>query len=122
MKNNRMNVLSAAVVSAIAIGTLGFAGCKSKPPSNEPTLPPPAMQPAASQPAVAPAPAIAPTPAIPEFKAEPVKYTVVKGDSFSKIAKNHGVGMKELAAYNNMSLEKPLQIGKVLNIPAKAAK
>ena len=132
MKNKRMNVLGVVAVSAIAIGALGFTGgCKSQEPEkNYPTIPPPSSQPVSAQPALPPTPAAkppaaniaSPAPAIHNAKAKAVKYTVVKGDSFSKIAKKFGVGMKPLASYNNMSLQKPLQVGKVLMIPPKAAK
>lgn len=121
-----MTVFGVSIISAVAIGALSLSGgCKSKPPAEDKSLvpPPPAAQPVAapiaSQPA-APAP-IASAPVAPA-KAEGISYTVVSGDSFYKIAKNHGVGMKELAAYNNMSLEKPLKVGAVLKIPPKAAK
>lgn len=55
MNNRRMKVLSAAAVSAIAIGTIGFmGGCKSQEVLKErPFIPAPAMEPSA--PAAAPA-------------------------------------------------------------------
>lgn len=48
---------------------------------------------------------------------EQIKYTVQKGDSYWKIAKNYGVGVKELAAYNKMDVNKPLLAGTVIEIP-----
>ena len=47
-----------------------------------------------------------------------IYYTVKKNDSFWKIAKNHGVTMQSLAAYNDMPLNKILQVGDKLRIPA----
>jgi membrane-bound lytic murein transglycosylase D len=64
---------------------------------------------------------ISTTPAIPEMKTEPVKYTVKSGDSFWKIARMYGVSKEELAAYNKMSLQKPLKIGVNLMIPPGGA-
>jgi len=46
-----------------------------------------------------------------------IYYTVKKNDSFWKIAKNHGVTMQSLAAYNDMPLNKVLKIGDKLRIP-----
>jgi len=48
---------------------------------------------------------------------EQIKYTVKKGDSYWKIAKSYGVGVKELAAYNKMDVNKPLLAGTVIEIP-----
>ena len=48
-------------------------------------------------------------------------YTVVKGDSFSKIAAKHHLNASELAKANNLKLSSPLQIGQKLIIPGKAA-
>jgi LysM repeat protein len=50
-------------------------------------------------------------------KTDAIKYTVKRGDSFWLIGKKYGVSQQELAAYNKMSLKKPLKIGQVLNIP-----
>lgn len=44
-------------------------------------------------------------------------YVVKRGDSFWKIAKKYGVSMRNLAAYNDMSLNKVLRIGEKLKIP-----
>lgn len=53
----------------------------------------------------------------PDIKTAPITYTVVKGDSFWKIANMYGVTQKELAVCNNLSLDKPLPAGTVLLIP-----
>ncbi|MFA6714394.1 MAG: SUMF1/EgtB/PvdO family nonheme iron enzyme [Victivallaceae bacterium] len=44
-------------------------------------------------------------------------YTVQKNDSFWKIARKHGVTMRELAYYNNVPLNKVLIVGEKLKIP-----
>lgn len=62
-------------------------------------------------------PEVAELPPLPEIKEEPVSHTVRKGESFWKIAKHYGVGMKELAEYNGKALNKPLKVGTVLKIP-----
>ena len=54
----------------------------------------------------------------PEVKTEIIVHKVKKGDSFWKIARMYAVGMKELAAHNNMDLKKPLRAGIVLEIPS----
>jgi LysM repeat protein len=50
--------------------------------------------------------------------ATPKKYTVVKGDSFSKIAGKFGVSVAALEKANEGVDPKKLQIGKELTIPA----
>ena len=134
MKVKSISILTRlAAVSAISAVALSFSsGCKSATKGN-PTVPPPSNQPAAAQP-LSSQPAItqpatlveqpantAPvtSPAIPDVKGKAGTYSVQKGDTFSKIAKKYGVGMKELATYTNLSLQKPLQIGTTLKIPQK---
>ena len=56
-------------------------------------------------------------PGFPSVKTKTISYKVRKGDSFWKIARMYGVGMKELAAYNNMDLKKTLLAGKTIQIP-----
>ena len=135
MKDKRINLLSGlAAVSAIAAVTLAFSsGCKSHATKENSNVPAPAIQPATAQPVSIQPAAVQPvksapaslaaapvsTPAIPDAKAEAATYSVQKGDTFSKIAKKYGVGMKELADYNKMSLQAPLQIGVTLKIPPK---
>ncbi|MDD5698992.1 MAG: LysM peptidoglycan-binding domain-containing protein [Victivallaceae bacterium] len=62
-----------------------------------------------------------PAVAAPPFKLdkvpESVVYTVQKNDSFWKIARKYGVSMQNLAAYNNMPLNKVLRVGQKLKIP-----
>ncbi len=50
------------------------------------------------------------------------KYIVRKGDSFSRIAARFHIKAADLAAANNLSLEKPLQIGQKLVIPKPGQK
>ena len=134
MKARLINILSRlAAVSAISAVALSFSsGCKSATKVN-PNVPPPSNQPAtaqplSSQPAITLPAALVEQPAntapvtsqaIPDVKGKAGTHSVQKGDTFSKIAKKHGVGMQELASYNNMSLQKPLQIGTTLKIPQK---
>ncbi|MCK4981974.1 MAG: LysM peptidoglycan-binding domain-containing protein [Victivallaceae bacterium] len=59
-------------------------------------------------------------PSPPTFELTPpqgIIYTVKKNDSFWKIARKHGVTMQNLAAYNNMPLNKILRVGQKLKIP-----
>lgn len=56
-------------------------------------------------------------PMLPEFKTELLKHTVAKGESFWTIAKKYGISKEELAAQNDIPLDKPLKIGTVLTIP-----
>ena len=53
----------------------------------------------------------------PEVNTETIAYKVKKGDSFWKIARMYGVGMKELAAFNKMDLKEPLNAGEIIEIP-----
>lgn len=46
-----------------------------------------------------------------------IKYKVAKGDSLSKIAKNHGISVHELASYNNITDPSKIKIGQTINIP-----
>ena len=91
MKNSRVNVLGTAIISAIAIGTLGFmGGCKSQEilkdrpyvpaPSNQEPANPPApavVAPVVVQPVLPPPPppVIVPAPAV--VKPAPVKEETV---------------------------------------------
>lgn len=90
----------------------------------------------ADVPAVAPAPAAkeekkeetkapaseAKAPAATETKEAPktAEYVVKKGDTLSKIAKEHGIAWQELKKENGIADEKKLQVGQKLKVPAKA--
>ena len=56
-------------------------------------------------------------PGFPKVQAEAIEYKVKRGDSFWKIARMYGVGMKELAAFNKMDIKKSLNAGELLKIP-----
>lgn len=123
MSNKRLAVLfGVAAVHVLAIGALSLTGgCKTQEVlKDRPYIPAPTDAPAAVQP-VTPVAVEPAAPAIPEIKIEPLKYTVKSGDSFWKIAKDYGVSKEELAAYNKMSLQKPLKTGATLMIPPGGA-
>lgn len=46
-----------------------------------------------------------------------VKYTVKKGDSLWRVSKMFDVSVRELAAYNNMDVNRGLRVGTILQIP-----
>lgn len=61
-----------------------------------------------------------------EPKTEPVKaedtiYTVVAGDTLSKIAKKYGTTYQALAAYNGIANPNIIRVGQKIKIPAQAA-
>lgn len=109
-----------AAVHVLAIGAFSLTGgCKTQEVlKDRPYIPAPADAPAV-QPVTPMVESIAP--AIPEIKIESLKYTVKSGDSFWKVAREYGVSKEELAAYNKMSLQKPLKIGATLMIPPGGA-
>lgn len=47
----------------------------------------------------------------------PATYKVKSGDSLSKIAKNHGCTVKELAELNGFPINKKLDVGETLKVP-----
>ena len=47
----------------------------------------------------------------------PATYKVKPGDSLSKIAKNHGCTVKELAELNGFPVNKMLDVGETLKVP-----
>jgi len=73
---------------------------------------------------IAPIEPVAPVKKSPaQNKANLEKYTVVKGDSLSRIAyKYKGFSYFELAKVNGIDVKKPLKVGQVLVIPAKGVK
>ena len=112
-----------AAVHVLAIGALSLTGgCKTQEVLvSRPYIPAPTEAPPVAVQPVTPVVIEPIAPAIPEIKTEPVKYTVKANDSFWKIAREYGVSKDELAAYNKLSLQKPLKIGAVLMIPPGGA-
>ncbi len=69
--------------------------------------------------ASAPASANTPTAVITTTSATPGKYTVLKGDTLSGIARKHNIPLSALYAANGLSEEKSgIRDGQILNIPA----
>ncbi len=138
----KVAVLSIFAFNVLAISPLLIQGCKDKQaatqtdagttPTNDvaadtsskpadtttnvaPPLPAPAQNPVPPQ--VAQAPVVA-QPPVPAAAAD---YVVVKGDSFSKIAHDHGITVKALEEANPGLDPAKLQIGKKLQIPGATA-
>jgi LysM repeat protein len=85
------------------------------PPMSEPTNLTTTLPPTVTNLSV-PVPPIVPVePVVPTVGSE---YKVVSGDSLAKIAKNHGVTLKELQAANPSVIPTKLKIGQKLTIPA----
>lgn len=51
----------------------------------------------------------------------PASHTVAMGESLASIATRYGMSRQELAATNNLSLDRPIQIGQVLRLAPAAA-
>ncbi len=47
----------------------------------------------------------------------PREYTVQKGDTFYRIAKNNGISVDDLISYNKLKQDSVLKVGQVLKIP-----
>lgn len=63
----------------------------------------------------------APVTATPAATVADTKYTVVKGDTLSAIAKKYGISLQELLAANpNIKNANLIKVGQVINIPGKA--
>lgn len=138
-KNKKRARVKVAVFSIFAFNILLIAplliqGCKEKQPpaatdnsaaptndvaadtNTAPALPAPATNAVTAPVVQAPVPPVveAPVPAATE-------YVVVKGDTYSKIAHDHGTTVKALTAANPGVDPAKLQIGKKLQIPAATA-
>ncbi len=48
-----------------------------------------------------------------------IYYTICKGDSLWKIAKHFNLTIKEITSYNNLDINKPIDVGLILMIPSK---
>jgi LysM repeat protein len=95
------------------------------PPAFESTNAPPAATNAAVEPVTAPAPTPTPAPAETSTPVAPAaggtEYAVVKGDSFSSIAKKLHVSVKAITEANPGVDSSKLKIGQKLHIPAAAS-
>ncbi len=134
-KNKTRSRIKVAVFCVVAINVLGLTallmqGCKreqeadnSQQPAADTNAPPvvdtnapPAVD-TNAPPATPVVPAVAPAaPVAPENAA--TEYVVVKGDSFSKIAKKYGVTVKAVEAANPGIEPTKLKVGQKLSIPA----
>lgn len=112
-----------------------LSGCVRRPLllRNRPNVPPPSLDPESDEMPLVAGPPLemykVPPPflieqeqkeikeVVPEIKTSSLTHEVKKGDSFWKIARMYGVTNTELAACNNLPLDKPLKIGTVLVIP-----
>jgi LysM repeat protein len=109
-----------------------FTGCIQRPLllRNRPNVPPPSLDPNSDEIPETYGTGVIATPpvvievdheitqiTVPEIKDTPITHTVVKGDSFWKIARKYGVSKDELAECNNLDLQKPLKTGTVLVVP-----
>ena len=59
------------------------------------------------------------TPAKPAYSGKVFELTVASGDTLSTIAKAAGVSVKEIMEINGLKSADKLQVGQVLQIPAK---
>ena len=70
-------------------------------------------------------PALVNNPPVQSYKAPPevstMSYTVKRGDSLWKVAKNHGVSVDDLARVNDISKSSGLKIGQKLSLPVGAS-
>lgn len=137
----KLAVSCVLAVSVVSLMAMLFEGCKrdeNNPPvdtndqtsvdtnqqpleaSNPPVVVPPISTNATAVVSPPMAPVVAPAPApAPEEQAGST-YVVVKGDTLGKIAKAHGVSLKDLEAANPNVQPSRLRIGASLNIPASA--
>jgi len=97
-------------VIALAIVVAGCASRTRAPVEERPTQPPP--PPRVAAPSVAPAPAQEPEPA------QPQTYTVKRGDTLYKIALDHGLDYRELAAWNGIENVNVIREGQTLRLAA----
>ncbi|MBI4327212.1 MAG: LysM peptidoglycan-binding domain-containing protein [Chloroflexi bacterium] len=139
--NVRIAVFTIIAIHAVFFGGLLMQGCKREVPkttaaqTNKLTLPPldtnyytnlppeaVTAQPVTPAPAAQLPVAAAPTPAaLPtEAPAETKEYIVAKGDSFYKIAKDHGVSVAAITKANPGVDSTKLQVGSKLQIPLAA--
>lgn len=117
----RTPVVIAAVVGlhvAVIGGALLIGGCKSLPPAMQKKSPPPPPRPVAEAP-LTPLPPL-PPPAPPAPAAERT-YTIKKGDTLSRIAKDEGVSLSELLWSNHLTAKSIIHPGQKLTIAGSGA-
>jgi LysM repeat protein len=133
-QNKRRSRIKVGVFCVLAVGIVGLTamliqGCKREQTETENqssldtnetamnTNVPSAME--ASNPPVQPPSAVTPQPVAPPVtEATTTEYVVVKGDSFSKIAKKFGVSVKAIKEANSGVEPTKLKVGQKLSIPA----
>ncbi len=59
-------------------------------------------------------------PVLETIDAQSIQYTVKKGDSIWKIAREYGISMRELADFNRIPLRKMLVVGQKISLPPGA--
>jgi LysM repeat protein len=134
-QNKRRSRMKLAVFCVLAVSVCGLTamliqGCKNEknetppqpmvdtnPPPMIDTNPPPAMT--NPPPVVTNPPPVVP-PVVPEVPAGS-EYTVAKGDTLAKIAKNNHVSLKALEAANPNVQPTKLKVGQKLTLPAGGA-
>ena len=134
-QNKRRSRMKLAVFCVLAVSVCGLTamlieGCKreqtetppqpmidTNPPPMIDTNPPPAMT---NPPPVVTNPPPVVAPVVPEVPAGS-EYTVVKGDTLAKIAKNNHVSLKALEAANPTVQPTKLKVGQKLTLPAGGA-
>ena len=142
-QNKRRSRMKLAVFCVLTVSVCGLTamliqGCKrgvtetpppdmgssmtttSLPPAEVSTSAPPAEVSTGAPPAVVVPPVVAPiAPVVPEAAGS--EYTIVKGDTLAKIAKNNHVTLKALQAANPNVQPTKLKVGQKLTIPAGGA-
>ena len=114
-------VVIAAVVGlhvAVIGGALLIGGCKSLPPSMQKKAPAPPPPPVVDATPLVPIP---PPPPVPPAPVAERTYTVKKGDSLSKIAKEEGVSLAALLSANNLTVKSVIHPGQKLTISGAGA-
>ena len=102
-------VAARLAIAALAIAIVGCATRKPAPVEERQTGP--------SRPAPVAAPAPTPAP-LPEPEAPPQLYTVKRGDTLYKIALDHGLDYRELAAWNSIENVNLIREGQTLRLAA----
>lgn len=132
-RNIRGPVLVGGIIAALHVvaiaGFLVIQGCATKPamvePPPTPVMPPRAdvdVPPVEAMPRPTFQPPVAVEYAPSSIEAASVQtYTVVSGDSLSKIASRHGVTVREIAELNAIKDPSKIRIGQTLKLPSYAS-